>query len=174
VLSREKEVCGFQVPMDDSSGVRLRYRFERLQNEIDGFDHWHRAARLEERREICSLEILEYHEGQTAFELPHIEDARSVLAMNTRRGSGFVKKSRHSFCVNRSINGQELQRDALLKKIMAGCEDGAHSALTKEPLNSVFARNHVARAGQTAGACVEGIHCVRTALYAKAVLRLRS
>ena len=144
--AREEEVRRLEIAVDDPGGVSLRERVERLQREVgDLGDREHAALRGGcPRGRTRRRYFPEDHVRRARRELPDVEDAGDVLALDLRGGARLVHEAVGRFLGADELAEEQLHGHALIEEQVLGREHRTHSAATDEPLDPVFAREDVA------------------------------
>ncbi len=89
--------------------------------------------------------------GDAALELPHVDDARHVLALDLHRRTRLAHKPRDGLRALQRLGQQELQRDPLVELHVVGGDHYAHPSDPEDALDPVLARDDIALANGSHG-----------------------
>ncbi len=148
---REEQVRGLEIAVDDAVRVGLGEGLAGLQHVLDGLLSAERAALLDEVREVAAFEVLHLHERRAVLEHADVGDLGDVLARDLARGLGLAAEALDELSVLEHLGEQEFQRDLLVELEVGRRDDDAHAALSEDPIDTVFPREH--RAGSH---CAQG------------------
>src|SRR5260221_6147857 len=110
VALREKDVLGFDVPMDDSLGVRDRERVRYGKQGADGLDGAQATPLRESRAEVFAVQELHDDERIVAARLAEVVDADDGGMTETGRRTRLVEQAvRH--LGSRHLTPDQLDRD---------------------------------------------------------------
>ena len=89
-LPRQKEVRRFEIAVHDPERVRVRDRFDRLEDAIGRALHREWPGDLEVLGQVHPVEVLEDHVRRAVLEGAHVHYARDVIARDSRRLLGIA------------------------------------------------------------------------------------
>ena len=139
----QKEVCGLEIAMNHSEGVRFGKRLGGLEQVIDRQLERDAPLLFEQLLEVLPLQVLHDHVRSAARQRGHVENAHHVFASNLDRRSPLAEKPCNERRIVRELGEQELDRDSLLELQVHCCEDDPHPPLAEHALDAVLLREHV-------------------------------
>ena len=125
--------------------------------------HAQRAIRhgIDRAREVVAREKLHDDEGHAIRQAIDVEDLHHVFVGDARGRNRLVVESLDGPRNRDDVRVDELQRHGHTAKQMLGLQDGAHTALAKNPVDGVLLEKHLARLRERVHE-VGGIHGART------------
>ncbi len=119
-------------------------RLADLEQEVDGERHGHPSALVEPPGEVAALQVLDDHVRRAALELPHVDHARDVLALDLHGGARLAQEARDRVGAADGLRQQELERHLFVELKVVRGDDDAHPADAEHALDPVLSRDHVA------------------------------
>ena len=137
-LTRQEDVFGFEIAVDDPFVVRHGDGGKHRQHEVDRFGEGKSSDAPEQRREILSLQELHDQIGDALFG-PHVGDVDDVGMADARGGFPLAKEpcSRPGRRRDRRVQG--LDGDAFLEIPVRPLVDRAHPATSHQARDLVTA-----------------------------------
>ena len=135
---------GFEVAVDDPADVRLADRVGGLHHVVDDTSDRERPLVGEHLVQVFALQILHHHVRDAGGQAVDVEDAHRVMALDRGCRAGFTRKT--PSCVGRGqeLGMHDLDRDGAIELDVCAPQHRAHAARAEEPVDPVFAAEHVA------------------------------
>ncbi len=131
--------------MDDPQRVRLGQRLACLEHPVDDVRDGEPGVRLDDGREILTLQVLHDHVRSARLERTHIEHPHAVLAPDADGRLGLPEEPLHYLFVLEHLGQQELDGHPLVELQVPRSHHGPHAAEANDALDPVLAEDDVAR-----------------------------